>query len=56
MEKKTTHIFRKEKGQIVVHGEVNLTDLEGGLRTQKKRNDVEGRRVEEDTWAEMKCI
>ena len=29
MEKKTTHIFRKEKGQIVVHGEVNLTDLEG---------------------------
>ena len=29
MEKKTTHIFRKEKGQIVVHGEVNLTDVNG---------------------------
>ena len=29
MEKKTTQIFRKEKGQIVVHGKVNLTDIEG---------------------------
>jgi hypothetical protein len=29
MEKKITHIFRKEKGQIVVHGQVNLTDLDG---------------------------
>ena len=29
MEKKITQIFRKEKGQIVVQGEVNLTDTEG---------------------------
>ena len=29
MKKKVTHIFRKEKGQIVVNGEVNLTDLDG---------------------------
>ena len=29
MEKKSTHIFRKEKGQIVVQGEVNLTDIKG---------------------------
>ena len=29
MEKKSTHIFRKEKGQIVVQGEVNLTDENG---------------------------
>ena len=29
MEKKITHIFRKEKGQIVVQGEVNLTDIDG---------------------------
>jgi CDGSH-type Zn-finger protein len=29
MEKKITHISRKEKGQIVVHGDVNLTDFEG---------------------------
>ena len=29
MERKVTHIFRKEKGQIVVNGEVNLTDLDG---------------------------
>ena len=29
MEKKITQIFRKEKGQIVVKGEVNLTDTEG---------------------------
>ena len=29
MEKEITHIFRKEKGQIVVHGKVYLTDLEG---------------------------
>ena len=29
MEKKSTHIFRKEKGQIVVEGEVNLTDVNG---------------------------
>ena len=29
MEKKTTQIFRKEKGQTVVHGKVNLTDIEG---------------------------
>ena len=29
MEKKITQIFRKEKGQIVVQGEVNLTDGEG---------------------------
>ena len=29
MEKKGTHIFRKEKGQIVVQGEVNLTDVNG---------------------------
>ena len=29
MEKKRTHIFRKEKGQIVVQGEVNLTDSDG---------------------------
>ena len=29
MDKKTTHIFRKEKGQIVVQGNVNLTDLNG---------------------------
>ena len=27
MEKKSTHIFRKEKGQIVVEGEVNLMML-----------------------------
>ena len=29
MEKQITHIFRKEKGQIVVHGKVNLTDVNG---------------------------
>ena len=29
MEKKGTHIFRKEKGQIVVQGGVNLTDSDG---------------------------
>ena len=29
MEKKSTHIFRKEKGQIVVQGKVNLTDVNG---------------------------
>ena len=29
MEKKSTHINIKEKGQIVVQGEVNLTDSDG---------------------------
>ena len=29
MDKKITQIFRKEKGQIVVQGEVNLTDDKG---------------------------
>ena len=31
MEKKSTHIFRKEKGQIVVQGKVNLTDIDGNI-------------------------
>lgn len=29
MDKKRTHIFRKRKGQIVVQGDVILTDIEG---------------------------
>ena len=29
MKKKSTHIFRKEKGQIVVQGKVNSTDVDG---------------------------
>ena len=29
MEKKTPHIYRKDKGQIVIHGEVQLTDVDG---------------------------
>tara|TARA_B100000989_G_scaffold260257_1_gene210795 strand:+ start:424 stop:603 length:180 start_codon:yes stop_codon:yes gene_type:complete len=29
MEKKMPHIFRKEKGQIVIQGEVHLTDVDG---------------------------
>ena len=29
MEKKIPHIFRKEKGQIVIQGEVQLTDADG---------------------------
>ena len=29
MEKKIPHIFRKDKGQIVIHGKVQLTDAEG---------------------------
>ena len=29
MNMKTTRIYRKDKGQIVVHGDVNLTDIEG---------------------------
>ena len=29
MEKKIPHIYRKDKGQIVIHGKVRLTDLEG---------------------------
>ena len=37
MEKKTTHIFRKEKGQIVVHGKVNLTDVNGNKITHGER-------------------
>tara|TARA_B100000282_G_C31425980_1_gene351275 strand:- start:318 stop:497 length:180 start_codon:yes stop_codon:yes gene_type:complete len=29
MEKKIPHIFRKDKGQIVIQGKVQLTDAEG---------------------------
>ena len=29
MEKKIPHIFRKEKGQIVIQGKVQLTDVDG---------------------------
>ena len=29
MNMKTTRLYRKDKGQIVVHGDVNLTDIEG---------------------------
>ena len=29
MEKKIPHIFRKDKGQIVIQGKVQLTDVEG---------------------------
>ena len=29
MEKKIPHIYRKDKGQIVIHGEVQLTDVDG---------------------------
>ena len=29
MEKKIPHIFRKDKGQIIVKGKVQLTDTEG---------------------------
>ena len=29
MNMKTTRIYRKDKGQIVVNGDVNLTDIEG---------------------------
>ena len=29
MEKKIPHIYRKDKGQIVIHGEVRLTDVNG---------------------------
>ena len=29
MEKKIPHIFRKDKGQIVIQGKVELTDVEG---------------------------
>ena len=29
MGKKIPHIFRKDKGQIVIHGKVQLTDAEG---------------------------
>ena len=37
MEKKTPHIFRKEKGQIVVQGEVNLTDVNGNKIPHRER-------------------
>ena len=37
MEKKITQIFRKEKGQIVVQGEVNLTDS-GGNKFLTEKN------------------
>ena len=29
MEKKIPHVYRKDKGQIVIHGEVQLTDIDG---------------------------
>ena len=29
MEKKIPHVYRKDKGQIVIHGEVQLTDVDG---------------------------
>ena len=29
MEKKIPHIFRKDKGQIVIQGKVQLTDADG---------------------------
>ena len=29
MEKKIPHIFRKDKGQIVIQGKVQLTDVDG---------------------------
>ena len=29
MEKKIPHIFRKDKGQIVIQGKVKLTDADG---------------------------
>lgn len=29
MEKKIPHIYRKDKGQIVIQGKVQLTDAEG---------------------------
>ena len=29
MEKKIPQIYRKDKGQIVIHGEVRLTDVDG---------------------------
>ena len=29
MEKKIPHVFRKDKGQIVIQGKVQLTDAEG---------------------------
>ena len=29
MEKKIPHIFRKDKGQIVIQGKIQLTDAEG---------------------------
>ena len=31
MEKKIPHIFRKDKGQIVIQGKVQLTDAEGNI-------------------------
>ena len=37
MEKKTTHIFRKEKGEIVVHGKLNLPEIYGNKITHGER-------------------
>ena len=46
MEKKNTHIFRKEKGQIVVQGEVNLTDVNGNKIPHGDRFTVWLRKIE----------
>ena len=36
MEKKIPHIFRKDKGQIVIQGKVQLTDVEGNKILMEK--------------------